>query len=80
MTTRATIEDAGKRLELMDEELKHLNDAVFRGNVKPSLLARMEAVETRLGVIARLLWLIVAQLVAMGAGLVAWYIRHTLAH
>lgn len=80
MTARATIENAGKRLELMDEELKHLNDAVFRGNGKPSLLARMEAVETRLGVIARLLWLIVGQLIALCAGLVAWYIRHTLAH
>lgn len=63
------------RLESMDEELKHLNDAVFRGNGKPSLLARMEAVETRLGVIARLLWLVVGQLVAIAGGLIVWYIR-----
>jgi hypothetical protein len=59
----------------MDEELKHLNDAVFRGNGKPSLLARMEAVETRLGVIARLLWLVVGQLVTIAGGLIVWYIR-----
>ena len=63
------------RLESMDEELKHLNDAVFRGNGKPSLLARMEAVETRLGVIARLLWLVVGQLVTIAGGLIVWYIR-----
>ena len=63
------------RLESMDEELKHLNDAVFRGNGKPSLLARMEAVETRLGVISRLLWLIVGQLVTIAGGLIVWYIR-----
>lgn len=63
------------RLESMDEELKHLNDAVFRGNGKPSLLARMEAVETRLGVIARLLWLVVGQLVTIAGGLLVWYIR-----
>jgi hypothetical protein len=59
----------------MDEELKHLNNAVFRGNGKPSLLARMEAVETRLGVIARLLWLVVGQLIAIAGGLIVWYIR-----
>jgi hypothetical protein len=59
----------------MDEELKHLNGAVFRGNGKPSLLARMEAVETRLGVIARLLWLVVGQLVTIAGGLIVWYIR-----
>lgn len=63
------------RLESMDEELKHLNDAVFRGNGKPSLLARMEAVETRLGVIARLLWLVIGQLVTIAGGLIVWYIR-----
>ena len=63
------------RLESMDDELKHLNDAVFRGNGKPSLLARMEAVETRLGVIARLLWLVVGQLIAIAGGLLVWYIR-----
>ena len=62
-------------MESMDEELKHLNDAVFRGNGKPSLLARMEAVETRLGVIARLLWLVVGQLVTIAGGLIVWYIR-----
>ena len=63
------------RLESMDEELKHLNDAVFRGNGKPSPLARVEAVETRLGVIARLLWLVVGQLVTIAGGLLVWYIR-----
>lgn len=63
------------RLESMNDELKHLNDAVFRGNGKPSLLARMEAVETRLGVIARLLWLVVGQLIAIAGGLLVWYIR-----
>ena len=63
------------RLESMDEELKNLNVAVFRGNGKPSLLARMEAVETRLGVIARLLWLVVGQLVTIAGGLIVWYIR-----
>ena len=63
------------RLESMDDELKHLNDAVFRGNGKPSLLARMEAVEPRLGVIARLLWLVVGQLIAIAGGLLVWYIR-----
>ncbi len=47
-----------EKVEGQGRELGCLNDAVFRGNGKPSLLARMERIEDRIARMERVVWLV----------------------
>lgn len=59
----ATVARFEERFDKIDLELKRLNQAVFTGNGKPSVLARLEAIESRLGTITRLLWAVITAVI-----------------